>query len=140
MMPVTLEQKLEIHELLARAAYALDVRNVDMLAGSFAENASLSMRIGGGDLIGPFENREGIMKLMTDSMAEQTDQRRHVVSNIFFDGERDGRPVVVSNLTLLATENGEIELLSAGIYRDIVAEVDGQWQILERYIELDKSY
>ena len=139
-MSVTLEQKLAIHELLSRAAYALDVRDVDMLAGSFADNACLSMRIGGGDLIGPFENREGIMKLMTDSMAEQTDQRRHVVSNIFFDGERDGHPVVVSNLTLLATENGEIALLSAGIYRDVVVEVDGQWQILERHIELDKSY
>ena len=139
-MSVTPEHKLAIHELLSRAAYALDVRDVDMLAGSFAENASLSMRIGGGDLIGPFENREGIMKLMTDSMAEQTDQRRHVVSNIFFDGEHDGHPVVISNLTLLATENGEIELLSAGIYRDIVTEVDGEWQILERYIDLDKGY
>jgi 3-phenylpropionate/cinnamic acid dioxygenase small subunit len=139
-MTVKVEQKLAIHELLSRAAYALDVRDLDMLAASFAEHASLSMRIGGGDLIGPFENREGIMKLMTDSMAEQTDQRRHVVSNIFFDGLRDGHPVVVSNLTLLATENGEIALLSAGIYRDVIIEVDGQWQILERYIELDKNY
>ena len=80
------------------------------------------------------------MKLMTDSMAEQTDQRRHVVSNIFFEGEREGNPVVVSNLTLMATENGEIQLLSAGVYRDTVCRVNGDWQILDRYLELDKPY
>ena len=80
------------------------------------------------------------MKLMTDSMAEQTDQRRHQVSNIFFDGEKDGNPVVVSNLTLIATENGEIELISAGVYRDTVISTEGGWEILDRYLELDKPY
>jgi 3-phenylpropionate/cinnamic acid dioxygenase small subunit len=139
-MSLSLEEKLAIHELLSRSAYGLDVRDVDLLASTFAENGRFSMRIGGGDLVGPFESRAGIMKLMTDSMAEQTDQRRHVVSNIFFDGEDGGNPVVVSNLTLLATENVEIQLLSAGVYRDSVINVDGNWQILDRYLELDKPY
>ena len=137
---MTPEEKLAIHELLSRAAYALDERKIDMLAASFAENARFSMRIGGGDLVGPFEHREGIMKLMTDSMAEQTDKRRHVVSNIFFDGEEGGNPVVYSNLTLMATENGEIALLSAGVYRDVITRAAGDWQILDRYLELDKPY
>lgn len=139
-MTLSVEEKLAIHELLSRAAYGLDVRDLDLLANSFAEDAQFSMRIGGGDLVGPFETREGIMKLMTDSMAEQTDQRRHVVSNIFFDGERDGNPVVVSNLTLMATEDEEIVLMSAGVYRDVVVRVGGDWQILDRYLELDKAY
>jgi 3-phenylpropionate/cinnamic acid dioxygenase small subunit len=139
-MSLSLEDKLAIHELLSRSAYGLDERDVDMLAATFAENANFSMRIGGGDLVGPFETRAGIMQLMTDSMAEQTDQRRHVVSNVYFDGERDGNPVVVSNLTLMATENGEIQLLSAGVYRDTVVNVNGAWEILDRYLELDKPY
>ena len=139
-MSLTLQEKLDIHELLSRSAYGLDVRDVALLASTFAEAANFSMRIEGGDLIGPFETREGIMKLMTDSMDEQTDQRRHLVSNIFFDGENGGNPVVVSNLTLVATENGEINLISAGVYRDTVINVDGAWQILDRYLELDKPY
>ena len=137
---MTPQEKLEIHELLSRAAYALDERKVDMLAASFAAQARFSMRIGGGDLVGPFEGREGIMKLMTDSMAEQTDKRRHVVSNIFFDGEEGGNPVVYSNLTLMATEHGEIALLSAGVYRDVITRDSGDWEILDRYLELDKPY
>tara|TARA_R110002110_G_scaffold76898_1_gene202262 strand:+ start:1789 stop:2220 length:432 start_codon:yes stop_codon:yes gene_type:complete len=135
-------EKLAIHELLSRAAYALDERDVEMLAASFAEDAAFSMRIAGGDLIGPFESRDGIMELMTGAMAEQTDKRRHVVSNIFFPattGAEEG-VAVVSNLTLFATENGEISLLSAGVYHDRVVKREGGWQLLQRHLDLDKSY
>jgi 3-phenylpropionate/cinnamic acid dioxygenase small subunit len=135
-------EKLAIHELLARAAYALDERNLDMLAASFAADARFTLRIARGELIGPFEGREGIMQLMTSAMAEQTDKRRHVVSNVFFTPEADesGAVAVVSNLTLLATEHGEIALMSAGIYEDLVVQRDGVWQILRRHLDLDKPY
>lgn len=139
---LTTGEKLAIHELLSRAAYALDERDLEMLAASFATDAGFSMRIAGGDLIGPFETREGIMALMTGAMAEQTDKRRHVVSNIFFPadpGSEAGIPVV-SNLTLFATENGVISLLTAGVYYDRVIEREGVWQLLQRHLELDKSY
>ena len=138
-MSLNLEQKLAIHELLGRSALAYDERDLSTLESGFAPDASLSMRIAGGDLIGPFEGREAIMKLFTDSMAEQSDVRRHVVSNIFFD-ESDEDPIAISNLTLVATENGEITLLTAGIYRDTLVQFDGNWCISHRHIELDKSY
>ncbi len=138
-MSLNVEQKLAIHELLGRGALAYDERDLPTLESGFTEDASLSMRIAGGDLIGPFEGREAIMKLFTDSMAEQNDVRRHVVSNIFFDESGDA-PVAVSNLTLVATENGEIQLLTAGIYRDTLVQTDGAWRISHRHIELDKSY
>ena len=138
-MSLTLEQKLNIHELLGRAALAYDERDMTTLEAGFAASANMSMRIAGGDLIGPFEGRDAIMKLFTDSMATQTDVRRHVVSNIFFD-ESGADPVAISNLTLVATENGEIQLLTAGIYRDTMVQEKGNWRIANRHIELDKSY
>jgi 3-phenylpropionate/cinnamic acid dioxygenase small subunit len=138
-MSVSLEQKLAIHELLGRAAYAYDERDIPLLNECFASDAKLTMRIAGGDLIGPFEGKEAVMALMTGSMAEQTDVRRHVISNIFFD-ERAETATVISNLTLMATENNEIQLLSAGVYRDEVVEEDGGWRVRNRHIELDKSY
>ncbi len=138
-MTLTVEQKLAIHELLGRAAYAYDERDLEMLANCFSPRAAFSMRIAGGDLVGPFEGREAVMDLMRNSLEEQTDVRRHVISNIFFD-ESAPATTVISNLTLLATENGEIRLLSAAVYRDTVVEEDGAWRILRRHIELDKSY
>lgn len=138
-MSVNIEEKLEIHELLSRAAYAYDERKIGMLEACFAEQASFSMRIAGGDLVGPFESKSGIMELMTLSMAEQTDVRRHVISNIFFEGA-DDKTVVISNLTLMATENDDIQLLSSGVYRDHVIKENGQWCIISRHLELDKQY
>ena len=138
-MSVSLEQKLAIHELLGRAAYAYDERDIPLLNECFASDVTLTMRIAGGDLIGPFEGKEAVMGLMTGSMAEQTDVRRHVISNFFFD-ERAESTTVISNLTLMPTENDEIQLLSAGVYRDEVVEEAGGWRVRNRHIELDKSY
>jgi hypothetical protein len=138
-MSISLEQKLAIHELLGRAAYAYDERNLPLLTACFASGAIVTMRIAGGDLIGPFEGRDAVMGLMSGSMDEQTDVRRHVISNLFFD-ESAEVTTVVSNLTLVATENGKIELLTAGVYRDEVVEEEGAWRVSRRHIELDKAY
>jgi len=133
-------ERLAIFELLSRAAYALDERELEMLANSFTEDASFSMRIAGGDLAGPFEGREGIMELMTGAMAQQTDKRRHVVSNEFFTEAGAGRASVVSNLTLISTEDGEIRLLTAGVYRDEVVKTAAGWQLSRRHLDLDRPY
>ncbi len=138
-MALAAADKLAIQELLGRAAYGYDERDMDMLASCFASDASLTMRVAGGELIGPFEGRESILGLMRDSMARQGDVRRHVVSNIFFL-EEGARPVVVSNLTLLATGSGETALLSAGVYRDTVARAGAGWQLARRHIDLDSPY
>lgn len=139
-MSLSLEQKMAIQELLARASYAYDVRDLSLLESCFAPDASLSMCIAGGDLIGPFNGREAIMELNRGAMADQSDVRKHVVSNIFFD-DSDAGTTVTSFLTLLATENGETRLLSAGIYRDTVVQgEEGDWQLARRHIELDNGY
>ncbi|MBT4521489.1 MAG: nuclear transport factor 2 family protein [Halieaceae bacterium] len=139
-MAVKNENKLAIRELMSRAACGLDMRDVDMLAACFTEDADFTMRIAGGDLIGPFEGREGIMELMTNSMAENTDQRRHIISNLFFEREGDESAVVVSYLTLTVIENGEIRLITTAVYRDTVARVGEDWQLQHRHIDLDLPY
>ncbi len=138
-MSISVEDRLAIGELLSRAAYGYDERDVDTLSACFAEGASMTIRIAGGDPVGPFKGREDIMGLMTSSMASQTDVRRHVISNLFFQEDGD-TPLVVTNLTLLATESGAIDVISAGIYRDRVVREDGAWKISDRQLDLDKGY
>tara|TARA_A100001015_G_scaffold282382_1_gene346579 strand:+ start:1352 stop:1801 length:450 start_codon:yes stop_codon:yes gene_type:complete len=143
---ITVQDKLAITELLARAAYGYDHPDVNMLEECFNENAVFSLRIAAEGLIGPFHPRSAIMQLMTDSMEQQTDKRRHVISNIFFNASDDspigfGEAIqVISNLTLFATENNQIETISAGVYTDTVACVDGKWEIVKRHLDLDKAY
>ena len=138
-MSLTLEDKLAIHELLSRSAYAYDEKQLDMLEACFTADAVFSIRIAGGDLVGPFKGREDIMSLYRSSLETQTDVRRHVVSNIFFERET-GNPVVISNLTLMATENGAIKLLTAGIYRDEVEHSADGWRLRNRHLDLDRPY
>ena len=140
MQNLNAEEKQAISELLSRAAFAYDEKDIEMLSASFSVDAQFTMRIADGDLVGPFEGREGIMKLMIDSMDQQTDKRRHVISNIFFESSQDNNVSVVSNLTLFATENGEIQLLSAGIYHDSVVKINDNWEVYRRHLDLDKSY
>jgi len=132
--------KLEVHELLSRAAYALDEQDLEMLGACFAPEAEFRMQIAGNPPIPPFVGHGAIMELMRNSMATQTDKRRHVVSNIFFAAEGNSEVRVVSNLTLFGTENGVIRLISTALYRDRAVRRDGRWLLAERSIELDLPY
>lgn len=139
-MSLTAEDKLSILEVLSRSAYAYDERKLDMLDACFTRDASFGIQIAGvAEPIGPFEGAEAIMGLYSGSLEAQTDVRRHVVSNAFFESE-DGDPVVISNLTLFATENGEAKLLCTGVYRDQMRRTESGWCIHRRHLDLDSPY
>ncbi len=132
--------KLEIHELLARAAYALDERDLAQLEACFAPEASMIVEIAGGSGAARFEGRDAIMGLMRDSMAVQKDKRRHVTTNTMIVAATSGAVSLVSNLTLTAVENGAIRLVTSGLYRDRVRREGGRWVLAERRIDLDMAY
>lgn len=134
------DDKLAVHELLSKLAYYYDEKAVDSLMALFSENATMSLRIIGGELVGPFTGRDAIGKLMADSLSTQTDQRRHVVSNIFFESEGNDQAKVISNLTLVSIEDGKLTVLSTAIYHDTVAKEAGQWVVASRHVALDMPY
>ncbi len=134
------DTKLEIHELLARSAYALDERDMDMLQETFAANAELLLRIAGAGEDVAFTGRDNIMGLMRDAAATQTDKRRHVVSNLFFEVAANDRAEVISNITITSVENGQVRLVTTGLYRDRVVLEQSEWRIARRIIELDMPY
>ncbi len=129
--------KLAIHELLSRAAYGFDQRKLDVLKQCFTVDASMLVNITGSGEVGPFEGREAIMQLMSDTLAAQTDVRRHVISNFFFEAEGNSAATVVSSLVVSSVENGEINVIISGIYRDEVVIEDGDWRISHRHLDLD---
>lgn len=131
----------EIENVLGRAAWGYDENDVDLVAAQFCENASMTLQIGReGDTIGPFEGREAIRTLHADSLAAQTDQRRHNVSNLLITEETAETASTVCNLTLLSIENGVAKVLSSGWYRDELVRQGGDWLIRTRHIYLDLPY
>ena len=111
-----------------------------MLESCFATDAVLELKIAGVEDEPRFEGRDAIMGLMTGSMEEQTDQRRHVTTNVLLSEHTSDSARVTSNLTLIGTENGVIRLISSGLYRDRVRRDADGWVIAERRIELDLPY
>lgn len=130
-----------IENTLHRAAWGYDENDVALVAAQFTENASMTLQIGrDGALVGPFEGREAIRKLHADSLASQTDQRRHNFSNLIIDKETDDSASTVANLTLLSIENGTVRVLSSGWYRDEMVRHGEDWLIQTRHIYLDLPY
>ena len=133
-------QKLAIHELLNRAAYYFDMHDVDGLETCFTEDAGMLVKIADGQTFGPFESRKAIMELMSASLSAQTDTRRHIICNIFFESEDSKEPTVVSTLVVTSAESGKIGLVTGGVYRDVVKKVDGNWLISHRHLDLDMPF
>ena len=134
------EDKLEIHELLARAAYSFDERQLDVLESCYTTDASMLVNITGTGEVGPFEGRDAIMGLVSATLDAQTDVRRHVISNMFFESEGEIEARVVSSLVVCAVENGKIDVIISGIYRDDVVKDGENWKISHRHLDLDLPF
>jgi uncharacterized protein (TIGR02246 family) len=130
-----------LENVLNRYSIAYDDNDMAEMADTFTDDAVLTMRIADGDLIGPFEGKEAVMKLMTDSLASQSDQRRHVTTNMVVRKETDDSAVVSSYLTLVQVKDGAAKVLSTARYDDeLRREGDGAWRFTKRHIQLDLPY
>ena len=134
------KQKLKIHELLGRAAYAFDERDVTMLEQCFTPDATMLVNIADGQTFGPFDGRVAIMALMTATLDSQTDMRRHIISNFIFEEEGDDHARVLSTVVVIATENDQIKLVTSGVYNDVVARAEEGWQIADRKLKLELGF
>ena len=139
----------QIAELLSRAAFYLDQKDVPSLADCFHRQARFTLTIEGNEPV-VYDGLEAIVGLMQGALDAQTDVRRHVISNLFFretaeeSGEEPGeeQAEVVSYLTLAATENGHTQVITTGIYTDRVTQsgTDGGFVILDRDLYLDRPF
>jgi hypothetical protein len=126
---------------MSRAAYCFDERDLDTLEQCFTPDATMLVNIAeGSQTFGPFEGREAIMGLLRGALDAQTDMRRHIISNFFFEAEGSDTATCVSQIVLVAAENGEIKLITSGIYRDVVRKTDGNWQIADRLLDLELGF
>ncbi len=130
----------DIVELLHRSAYALDQKDLPMLEACFHVDASFTLVIAGVDEPSAFAGRDAIMGLMQGALDAQTDERKHVISNVWYESQTDGEALVVSYLTLMATENGATNLITTGIYRDRVVRTDTGWVLADRHLTIDRPY
>jgi hypothetical protein len=93
-----------IENTLNRYTLAVDDRDLAGVLDCFTENAPFSIRIAGGDLIGPFAGHAGIGTLMQESFASQQDLRRHVSTNLVVRRATSEAAEVETYLTLYSID------------------------------------
>ncbi|WP_372810916.1 nuclear transport factor 2 family protein [Litorivivens sp.] len=123
-MALTIEDRFEIHELLARYAHALDYHNLPAMRDIWTDDCRFQADE-------PEVNISGLDNLM--AFFEQTvaavPNARHIISNIYVVG-RGSEALCHAYLQVMDVEQGT--QLGAGRYRDEMARTASGWRIRTR--------
>jgi hypothetical protein len=123
--------RLLVAERIARYGWCYDERDREGLEETFAEDGIWEGRIMGTEQVGPFEGRAAIVDFLTGFWNEQTDQRRHVFTNVVVDALEADRASAHAYLQLLASADASTGTETAGPYRfEAVRGGDGIWRLL----------
>jgi len=129
----------DIKNTLAKWTVGYDERSVPMMADCFTQDAEMRLDIGEMKM-GPFIGHAEVVKHFTDHHEIQTDQRRHVTTNVVVENETATSAESVSYLSLGVTEDNAVRLQAAGVYRDEWTNAEGPWRIRRRHLTLDVHY
>ena len=102
----------------------------------FSEGATFVVSIAGTVAAGPFEGRAALVDFIRSTTLDQTDQRRHVITNV----RLAGGDKATSTLTLLVVDNGELIVKSCGVYRVDLVQEGGAWRFGAMDLALDLGF
>lgn len=128
-----------IEDLVNRYSLAYDTSDLDEMGRIFSDDAVFRMRLPEADPV-EFAGKAAIMELMAGAMGSQNDQRRHLNSNLIVHPGQGDEIATTHYLTLVGTADGEISLITAGVYRLRIVDRDGVLVLRELDLELDRPY
>ncbi len=132
---LSIEDRLEIHDLLARYAWALDTGDVDGLVACFAADCEVIEEVfEEPDL---WQGKDGVRRLGEHYRnAPGFPGRQHHVSQVLIQG--DGAACAVKSFAFVTECHGEppYTLRFAGYYDDRVIKEGGAWLFVHRAIRL----
>jgi SnoaL-like domain len=131
-----------IAERVARYGWAYDERDREGLGDCFTEDGVWEGQIMGLEPVGPFEGRAAIVEFLTSFWDEQSDQRRHVFTNVVLDDVGRDEATAHAYLILLGSSEASMNALTAGPYRfELVRESgDGVWRLKRLVAGFDAPY
>ncbi len=129
-----------INDLFVDYAWAMDARDFDLLAQVFHDDASFTIDIAGADTVGPFEPGSAVVEFISSTTQGQTDQRRHVITNIRFEEETESDAKVTATLTLNVTDEGKLTVQSVGVYTGECVDSGERWQFRKFNLALDSPF
>jgi hypothetical protein len=129
-----------LEQLFAQYGWPMDSKEFPTLNEVFTKDSKFTVQIAGGDTYGPIEGREAIYDFVSQTVGAQTDQRRHVITNMRVESSSGDSTTATAILSLLVIDNGRIEVKSSGLYRGVIVQEDGAWRFADLHLYLDLPF
>lgn len=130
-MPLTTDDRLAIHEVLARYCHCLDQGRWDEFRTLFTEDATLDF----GEVMGVWEGGAGIARF-TETMAGLGLFMRHYVTNVLLSG--DGHAARADSYVLAVTGRGQQQMVATGRYEDRFVKRGDRWLLATRRAVIER--
>lgn len=125
-MPLSIEDKLAIQELVARYNHAVDSGDGAAYAATFTEDGVMQageMRMEGRDTLEQFAK----------GFAQSQHAPRHIASNLLIEGDGDRATLkAYIQMFAMAGDPPTQQIATAGLYSDELVKKDGQWLFVRR--------
>jgi hypothetical protein len=121
--------RLSIAERVHRYGWGYDERDRALLGDCFTTDGIWEASIMGVDQIGPYEGRDAVVAFLTEFWRVQTDQRRHIFTNIVLTEVTEATAVAHAYLLLTASSAGTMTPVTNGPYRLEMRKENGVWRI-----------
>jgi len=138
--PLTAIDRLEIEDLTCSYGVHHDRRDFDALRACFTPDATYVMRIAGGPTYGPREGADAIVAQIRSFKDQQSDVRRHHITNIRIEPIDADSAAVHSYVIVSAVEDGSLSVITVGTYSDTVVRTADGWLIAEKALELETTF
>ena len=132
--------RLAIAERVARYGWGYDERDQAGLADCFTVDGIWEGSIMGGDKVGPYGGRDAVVAFLTEFWAVQTDQRRHIFTNVVVSDLAGSTAVAHAYLLLTAATDGAMTPVTNGPYRLEMRQEDGVWRIARLVAGFDAPF
>lgn len=123
-----------LQQLFSLYAWSMDGRELHRLNDVFAEGSAFVGSFPGGEF--DFQGKAELVGFITETTNAQTDQRRHVITNLMFESETRARAF----LSLCVVDGGNVELKTTGVYTVDVVEEDGALRFKRMQLDLDAGF
>ncbi len=132
--------RIAIAELFALYAWGIDSAQFELTRDTFTDDAQFALEVLGGPVIEPIEGGDAIAAFITQTTLEQTDRRRHVLTNVHLEDESDDAATAFAYLSLMVTDGGELRPQATGLYTTAAVAGPVGWRFSRMHLNLDRPF
>ncbi|HWH26374.1 MAG TPA: nuclear transport factor 2 family protein [Pseudolysinimonas sp.] len=132
--------RLLILDLVNHYGWTYDERRIDVMRAIFTADGVFEGSFWGEQSAPPSNGIEAIIEWQEYWMGQQTDQRRHLLSNVIVKEQTAERAVVLANMAITSSEGTTAALAATGFYRFTLRKEESQWRIERLFAGFDGPF